>query len=73
MPKPTQRDIAETVSELRSVSRDLRSAAEGTPVEGMNGVVLISAKGLVQHANYLDVVADELMQLIPQRKVEIKP
>lgn len=68
--KVTQRDVAESVVGLRGVASDLREAAAEVAPEGAPpGTVLINARALTAHANYLDEVADELLTLIPEKKV----
>jgi hypothetical protein len=61
----TQRTLAETISELRKVGRDLRGAADEEPIPGTKGkIVPASARGLRAYGDFLDRVADELLTLI---------
>jgi hypothetical protein len=61
----TQRMLAETVSELCKVARDLREAADEEPLPETKGkVVPASVRGLRSYADFLDRVGRELMELI---------
>lgn len=61
----TQRDIAETISGLRKVSKDLREAANGKPLEGISiAAVPVAVAPLLGHAEFLDQASEELLQLI---------
>lgn len=67
MSKITQRDLLESIVGLRAIAHDLRVAtehAEGSTVE-------VSVRGMMEHATYLDQVANELAGLIPDRPVKI--
>lgn len=66
MPKVTQRDIADSVSGLRDIAKDLRSAA----AQPENGQVLVRASAMINHAAYLEQVASELLTLIPDTPVK---
>ena len=71
----TQRILAETVSELRKVSRDFRTTADGEPLPGTKGKVIpVSAPGLRASADFLERVAQELLELIDgETPVEVDP
>ena len=70
--KPTQRDIAESVTGLRGVAADLYAAAQGETVQDMEPpTVLTTVQGLTNAADFLTTVANELMELIPNRRVEL--
>jgi len=68
----TVRNIAETIVGLKRIARDLRATSESQPVEGLTpAAVLARSSGLLQHALYLEGVADELLQLVPEEEVEL--
>ncbi len=69
----TQRQIAESVAGLKLVARDLIEAADGDAVEGTKGrIVMTTVKGLRSHADFLDRVATELLELVDDNDVEIE-
>lgn len=68
--KITQRDLVESIQGLRDTARDLRDAgARPRP----DGTVLVQVEGLVDAAQYLEKVAEELTSLIPDRPVPALP
>ena len=70
----TQRQIAESIAGLKLVVKDLTEAADSDPVEGSKGrIVMTTVKGLRSHADFLDRVASELLELIPEEPVEVEP
>ena len=72
MSKIPPRDIAESVAGLRDTAKDLRSAA-ATSVQdgGAAGPVVVMRMGAVMnHAAYLDQVANELTMLIPDTPIK---
>jgi len=61
----TQRQLAESVSDLRLVAKDLRATADGEPLQGSKGkAVGASVRGLRSRADFLDRVAEEILTLI---------
>ena len=61
----TQRQIAESVAGLRAVARDLHGAADGEPVPETKGkIVSASVSGLRAHADFLERVVRELLELV---------
>ncbi len=74
MVKLTQRDIAETVSGLRATAEDLQTLSRGTLIEGLpHGTVLAKISTLQEMSQYLKMVAEELLTLIPNRTVPTLP
>ena len=70
----TLRDIVESIQGLRDVARDLTATADsGTPQGAPEGTVLAAAKKLASDAAYLRSVAEELLTLVPERKVAVPP
>lgn len=66
----TQRQIAESVGGLRAVARDLHEAADGEPVPDTRGkIVSASVSGLRAHADFLERVVRELLELIDDEEV----
>ena len=76
MPRITQRDVAESAAGLQKAAYSLRSAAAGTPIGNVPGgeqdpAVAVSAKALREVAAYLETVADELFELIPEQQLKV--
>jgi len=73
MPKiVTQRDIVESITGLRAVAKDLRRATDSPTVKDVHPpAVPLSIQGLLMAATYIDQVADELQNLIPDEKVSV--
>jgi len=68
----TQRQLVETISELRKVARDLEEVADGEPLPETRGkVVPASRRGLQAFSDFLDRVAEELTELIEDKPVEV--
>jgi len=70
----TQRDLVDTISELRAISVSLtKLAGQETPDGAPSGTVLAYSRGLDRYARFLEVVADELKLLIPDVPVKVPP
>lgn len=70
----TQRDLAETISEMHNVARDLRETADDEPIVGTKGkAVPASIKGLRSSADFLDQVVQELRELLDDEKPIVVP
>ena len=70
--KLTTHDILESIEGLRKVGRALRSAAQNEPLPKFKPpAVLVLVSGLLQQAQYLEGVADELQHLIPNEEVTL--
>jgi len=68
----TQRDLVDSITGLRGIAKDLRQAVDSPTVAGVAPpAVPLSVQGLLRHAVYLETVADELQQLIPNKKVVV--
>ena len=70
----TQRDLAETIVGLKQAAQSLTAAASTQPVPDMGEpVVIVKVAGLIAVAEYLETVAAELLTLVEERPVEVKP
>jgi hypothetical protein len=73
MAKVTQRDLVDTITGLRVTAGDLKTLAQQPPLANMPGVVLAKTTGLLEIAQYLLTVADELLTLIPDKVIPTPP
>jgi hypothetical protein len=70
----SQRDLVETITELRAVAGDLtRAANRETPDGAPAGTILVSSRVLDRHARFLETVSEELMLLITDKAVKVPP
>lgn len=71
----TQKDFMESVIGLREMSASMRRATEDGPlVEGVNAPSIpVRLSTMLSNAQYLETVADELLQLIPDQPVPTPP
>jgi len=68
----TQRDIVDSIIGLKQKAKDLRQATDSPTVAGVTPpAVPVSVKGLLQVADYLEIVAEELQNLIPPKKITL--
>ena len=66
----TQRQLAESYAGLMKIAQELREAARGKPLNGFEtAVVPLRASGLRTHAEFLDRVAAELLELVDDEMI----
>ena len=66
-----ERDLIQHISTLRNIAGRLRAVAAQVP-DKRDKVVAIDPKGAAENADLLDEVADDLIGLVPEKKVTLK-
>jgi len=67
----TQKDLVEHISTLRTIAGRLRTVSAQPRLKHMPQAVPVNPEGVLENADRLDDVADDLMELVSQTRVKM--